>query len=93
MRLAEQSQTQRALAEQLGFSLGKTNFIVRALIEKSLIKAERFAESENKKQYRYVLTPKGIKERIALTEKFIERKKQEYEQLQHELAWLNKNKK
>jgi DnaJ-domain-containing protein 1 len=55
------------------------------LIAKGLIKAENFATSTNKKQYRYLLTEQGIKEKIALTERFIKQKKREYEELQAEL--------
>lgn len=57
-------------------------------MQKGLVKAERFAHSDNKRNYRYVLTPKGITERIKLTENFIERKKQEYELLRQELMDL-----
>lgn len=76
------------MAKRLGYSLGKTNYILKAVIEKGLVKAERFAISDNKLGYRYVLTPAGIQTRIQLTEKFIERKKQEYEQLSKELQQL-----
>lgn len=75
----------------MGFSVGKTNYILNAVIAKGLIKAERFASSDNKLAYRYVLTPAGIQERIRLTEKFIERKKQEYEQLTAELEQLRQH--
>ena len=65
--------------------MGKVNYILKALIKKGLIKIENFSNSENKKNYKYLLTEQGIKEKIALTEKFIERKKREYEELQDEL--------
>ena len=81
---------QRSLAQQLGFSIGKTNYILKALIEKGLIKAERFAHSDSKLNYRYVLTPHGIQQRIELTENFIKRKKQEYDQLTQELKELKR---
>jgi len=87
---APEEPNQRSLAQQLGFSLGKTNYILKALTEKGLIKAERFANSDNKLAYRYVLTADGIQERIRLTEKFIARKKQEYETLTEELSELKK---
>lgn len=74
----------------MGFSVGKTNYILNAVIAKGLIKAERFASSDNKLAYRYVLTPAGIQERIRLTEKFIELKKREYEQLTVELEQLRR---
>lgn len=78
------------MAERMGFSLGKTNYILKAVMAKGLVKVERFAHSDNKLGYRYVLMPAGIQERIRLTEQFIERKKQEYEQLRMELEQLKK---
>ena len=70
----------------MGFSLGKVNFILKALIDKGLVKTEKFISSNNKIKYRYLLTEKGIKEKITLTKKFIERKKREYEELERELV-------
>lgn len=88
LQVAPEEPNQTAMAKRLGYSLGKTNYILKAVIEKGLIKAERFATSDSKLGYRYVLTPDGIQERIRLTEKFIERKKHEYEQLTKELQQL-----
>ena len=85
LRHAETIRTQKSLADQLGYSVGKINYVIKALISKGLIKAENFATHTNKKQYRYLLTRKGIEEKIVLTEKFIERKKWEYEELMIEL--------
>jgi len=85
LRHAESIRTQKSLAEDLGYSVGKINYVLKALISKGFIKAENFATSTNKKQYRYLLTREGIEEKILLTEKFIERKKREYEELQMEL--------
>ncbi|WP_029935182.1 MarR family EPS-associated transcriptional regulator [Thiomicrospira pelophila] len=79
---------QRTLAQKLGFSIGKTNYVLKALIDKGLVKAERFAQNPNKLGYRYVLTPQGIRERIELTESFIQRKREEYELLQKELEQI-----
>jgi len=79
---------QRTLAQKLGFSVGKTNYILKALTAKGYLKAERFINSNNKAAYRYVLTPKGVQERIRLTEKFIAKKKREYGALQRELEYL-----
>lgn len=92
LKYAPEEQSQRSLADRLGFSIGKTNYILKGLMEKGLLKAERFVNSENKMAYRYVLTPQGINERIRLTEKFIVRKKQEYEELQQDLLKLKKEK-
>lgn len=85
LRIAGGHITQRDIASSIGYSVGKVNFILKALIEKGFIKIENFSNSKNKKNYKYLLTEQGIKEKIALTEKFIERKKREYEELQCEL--------
>lgn len=72
LRLVLSKPHQRPLAQRLNFSVGKTNYILKALVEKGFVKVERFAQSENKLNYCYVLTPKKISEHISLTEKFIE---------------------
>lgn len=77
--------TQQTIAQEIGYSVGKVNFVLKALVEKGLVKAEKFAQAENKNKYRYLLTEKGIKEKIILTERFIEKKKKEYEELQADL--------
>jgi len=76
---------QKTLAQEIGYSVGKVNYILKGLISKGLVKSERFINSKNKIQYKYLLTNKGLKEKIALTEKFIERKKKEYDELQADL--------
>jgi len=76
---------QRTLAQEVGYSVGKVNFVLKGLIEKGLIKAERFINSDKKYQYKYLLTQKGFKEKVAITERFIERKKKEYDELQADL--------
>lgn len=81
----------KSLAEQAGYSLGKVNFILNALIDKGLIKAERFAASDRKARYRYILTPKGLSEKMRLLEKFVERKRVEYEELAAELERMKKS--
>ena len=77
--------TQKSLADELGYSIGKINYIFKALSEKGLLKVESFYTNQNKKQYKYLLTPQGIEEKITLTKKFIQRKKEEYEELQAEM--------
>lgn len=86
LRKAESAETQKALAEEMGLSVGKVNYILKAFIKKGLIKAENFANASSKKKYRYLLTPRGIQEKLILTERFIQRKKIEYEELQRELV-------
>ncbi len=77
--------TQRELAEELGFSLGKLNYCLKALKNKGLVKIENFAKNPNKINYIYVLTPKGISERTKLTVNFMKRKMKEYDELKKEL--------
>ena len=81
----EEKQSQRELAKVLGFSLGKLNFVLKALIVKGLVKMENFAHSEQKIQYRYILNPDGIKEKIQVTATFIEHKQAEYEKILQEI--------
>ena len=85
LRNVEQIDSQRSLAQRVGYSVGKVNYILNALMEKGLVKTESFLNTQNKRKYSYLLTEKGIKEKIALTKKFVERKKAEYETLQREL--------
>lgn len=80
--------SQRELAREVGLSLGKTNYCLRALIEKGLIKANNFRNSQNKVAYAYVLTPSGIEERIQATAYFLKRKLAEYEALEKEIEQL-----
>ena len=78
--------SQRELAKDLGFSLGKLNYCVKALQKKGLIKIKNFQEKKNKIKYiQYVLTPKGISERTKLTLNFMKRKMKEYDELKKEL--------
>ena len=77
--------SQRELAWQLGFSLGKLNYCLKALKRKGLIKINNFKKNPNKFNYIYVLTPKGISERTKLTLNFMNRKMQEYDELKKEL--------
>ena len=80
--------SQREVSEALGVSLGKTNFCLKALIDKGLIKMKIFRKSQNKLAYAYLLTPSGIAEKSALTTRFLQRKMAEYEHLQAEIAAL-----
>ena len=77
--------TQRELAKELGFSLGKLNYCLKALKNKGLVKIENFTKNPNKLNYIYVLTPKGISARTKLTLNFMKRKMKEYDDLKKEL--------
>ncbi len=74
--------SQRALSRALGLSLGKTHYLVRALLNKGLLKIENFKRSDKKLAYAYLLTPKGISEKLTLARAFLARKEAEFEQLQ-----------
>ena len=82
--------SQRDLARQLGVSLGRVNFCLQALIEKGLIKANNFKNSNNKKAYMYFLTRRGITEKARATTRFLTRKTSEYEALQREIEMLRR---
>ena len=77
--------TQRELAEDLGFSLGKINYCLNALKSKGLVKISNFKKNPNKINYIYVLTPKGLGEKSKLTINFMKRKMKEYEELKSEI--------
>ena len=76
--------TQRELAVELGFSLGKLNYCLKALKNKGLIKIKNFEKNPNKLNYIYVLTPRGISEKTKLTLNFMKRKMKEYDELKKE---------
>ena len=82
--------TQRDIADELGISLGRVNYCLRALADKGMLKIKNFRNSNNKVGYLYLLTPKGISEKMALTEAFMKRKIDEYEALRKEIESLNK---
>ncbi len=77
--------TQRELAKELGFSLGKLNYCLKALKAKGLVKILNFKKNPHKINYIYVLTPKGIAEKGKLTINFMKRKMKEYEELKREI--------
>ncbi len=83
--------TQRELAEELGFSLGKLNYCMKALQHKGLIKIHNFKRNPKKINYLYVLTPKGIEHKFNLTLKFMKKKMQEYDELKKEINEKNEN--
>ena len=82
--------SQRQLAVRLGISLGKTNFLIKALIEKGLLKAGNFRRAENKVGYLYLLTPKGFGAKLRLTRAFLIRKEAEYKALRSEILTLKR---
>ena len=84
--------SQRELAYELGFSLGKLNYCLKALKKKGFVKLKNFQKKKNKISYlQYVITPKGISERTKLTISFMKRKMKEYDELKEELEETKKN--
>ncbi len=80
--------SQRELARELGISLGKINYCIQALIAIGMVKAKNFKENEKKRGYIYVLTPKGIEDKAAVTARFLRLKLKEHKELQREIEML-----
>ena len=80
--------TQRELAVELGLSLGKTHYVLKSLVDIGLVKVANFQRSDNKWGYAYLLTPRGIAEKAAITVRFLARKQEEFKQLEREIEVL-----
>ena len=85
LELLAMNKTQTTISKELVMAIGKVNYIANALIEKGFIKAGNFVNAEDKTKYKYLLTDKGLEEKITITKKFIKIKKAEYEKMQEEL--------
>lgn len=90
MRLlaAQPEISQRDLSRALGLSLGKTHYVLHALLDKGLVKIRNFRRNDNKLAYAYLLTPKGVREKLRLTRSFLARKEVEFERLRSTIAQL-----
>lgn len=82
--------TQREMAQELGIALGRVNFLLKALVDKGLLKARNFRNARNKLRYAYMLTPQGLADKAALTAGFLRRKTAEYEALKREIDLLQR---
>jgi len=93
MRILEEEPelSQREIAQRLGISLGGVNYCLNALIEKGQVKVRNFRASNNKIRYAYILTPKGIADKTAMTGRFLQRKLAEYEALKAEIQALQRS--
>ena len=80
--------SQRDLAKAVGISNGSAHYLLTALVDKGLIKIGNFTAARDKRRYAYILTPKGVAEKAAITKRFLERKIQEYDALKAEIATL-----
>jgi EPS-associated MarR family transcriptional regulator len=83
--------TSRELAQKLGVSNGSAYYLLLSFIDKGFVKLSNFKESSQKTKYSYILTPKGIREKSLITNKFLVRKKQEFEALREEIDSLEKS--
>ncbi len=85
---ANPSLSQRELSRQLGISLGKANYCVQALLRQGLIKTRQYKNDSNKLAFRYIVTPRGVDEKLRLTLAFLKEKQQEYDLLRSEIQQL-----
>ena len=83
--------TQRQIAEHMGLSLGKINYLIKALLDKGLLKVNNFRRSDNKLGYLYFLTPEGVDTKKKLTSLFLKRKSEEFDKLNKEMQRINKS--
>ena len=93
LRILEENpkSTQRQVALELNLSLGKTNYLIRSLLDKGYVKLTNFRKSDNKVGYLYLLTPKGVANKSILAQKFLQRKSEEYARLKEEIENLRKD--
>jgi EPS-associated MarR family transcriptional regulator len=82
--------TQRQLSRELGLSLGKTHYVLHALLDKGLVKIRNFKRNDNKLAYAYLLTPKGFNAKLQLARAFLVRKEAEFELLRDAIAQLRR---
>jgi EPS-associated MarR family transcriptional regulator len=80
--------TQRELAEAMGVSVGKANYLLRGLMDKGLVKARNFRRSDNKRAYLYQLTPSGVAEKVRIARRYLARRRAEYERIRAEIEAL-----
>lgn len=83
--------SQRELAEAVGVSVGGIHFVLNALIDKGLVKLGNFTASEDKRRYAYILTPKGLAQKVLISKRFLVRKIEEYEALKSEIEELQRD--
>lgn len=82
--------SQRELSRELGVSLGKANYCIKAMLDRGWVKARNFKNSRNKIAYAYLLTPQGVEKKAKMTARFLKRKIQEFEQLKRDIEQLKK---
>jgi len=85
------SHTQRSLAEKLDISLGKANYVLAGLVEKGIVKAKKLKNNPDKIRWQYILTTVGVKEKIRITQQYLQRRIAEFEEIRQEIALLKKD--
>ena len=92
LRLLDSSpeRTQREVATELGMSLGKANYVLKALLKKGFVKFQNFRNSSNKRGYAYLLTSEGVAAKAQLTKQFLAAKIEEYDALRVEIERLKR---
>lgn len=90
LKLVEQNPnlTQRQMAGKMDISLGRFNYFLKELVKKGFVKIDRFTSSDNKAAYIYLLTPRGIEEKARITDRFLQRKMQEYKAIKQQIEEL-----
>jgi EPS-associated MarR family transcriptional regulator len=84
------SHTQRSLAEKLDISLGKVNYVLSGLVEKGIVKAKKIKNQPGQIRWNYVLTPAGVKEKVKITQEYLQKRMREFEEIQEEIGTLKK---
>ena len=84
------NRTQREMAQELGMSLGKANYVLKALLARGFVKAQNFRNSTSKRSYAYLLTPEGVAAKAELTRRFLVQKTAEYDARRLEIEQLKK---
>jgi EPS-associated MarR family transcriptional regulator len=80
--------TQRTLAESLDVSLGKINYVLAGLVNKGIIKAQKLKNDPQNIRWSYLLTPRGIREKIKITRNYLDKRLKEFDDIQHEISEL-----
>jgi EPS-associated MarR family transcriptional regulator len=85
------SHTQRSLAEKLDISLGKVNYVLAGLIEKGIIKVKKLKNNPGQIRWQYILTPEGVREKVKITQQYLQRRIAEFEEIQQEIVLLKQD--
>jgi EPS-associated MarR family transcriptional regulator len=82
--------SQRTLAGKLDVSLGKINYVLGGLVKKGIVKAQKLKNDPQNIRWSYLLTPKGIREKIRMTRSYLDKRLREFDEIQREIGMLQK---